>query len=65
MRLPRTLGTNLRIGLVYNREFIVLGKISAPCHSKIGRTGGHSHHISIDKIIQVNIQYLLAEIVLY
>ena len=64
MRFLGGLAADLRVGLVDDRKPVVLVNVGTPGDSKVRRTSGHSHHIAVNEIIEVHIQYLLAEIVL-
>lgn len=64
VRFPCHLSTNTWISLVDNRKHEVLAGIVTALHPEIGRTSGHSNLISINETIEVDIDDLLAEVVL-
>lgn len=55
MGFPSGLTADLRVRLVDDGKFVVLGDVGASGDSKVRRTGGHSHHVTIDEIVEVHI----------
>ncbi len=55
MRFPCGFTADLRVRLVDDGKFVVLGDVGASGDSKVRRTGGDSHHIAVYEIIEVHI----------
>lgn len=64
MGFPSHLSAYTWISLVNNRKHEVLTGIVTTLHPEVRRTGGDSDLIAIDEAIEIDIDYLFAEVVL-
>lgn len=64
VRLPGHFSAYARVGLVNDGEHEVLAGVVAALHPEVGRTGGNSDLIAVNEAVEVDIDDLLAEVVL-